>query len=151
LEIENKKWRRFGSRVARVVSPDGDIIVTNSNDQRNAVIERLEAIAEKKSTDERYEALKKKYERTREHLRRVERKLDQITQDNPRLREEVGEFEQLLTRKRSRGVKGPCRHIGNLTRVVREIGGDYRKLARGLGDDCSSYSIEALEELNHSF
>jgi methylphosphotriester-DNA--protein-cysteine methyltransferase len=122
LEIENEKWRRFGSRVVRVVSPDGDIIVTNLNDQRSVVIETLQAIAEKKSTDERSEALKKKDERTCEHLRRVEKKLDQITQDNPRLREEIGEFAQPLTRKKSQGVKGSCRHIGDLTHVVREIG-----------------------------
>jgi hypothetical protein len=74
LEIENEEWRRFGSRI---ISPDNDIFAMNSNDQRSAVIERLEAIAEKKSIDERYEMLKRKYERTREHLRRVEKKIDQ--------------------------------------------------------------------------
>jgi predicted RNase H-like nuclease (RuvC/YqgF family) len=151
LELENEKWRQFADRVARMISPGDDILATNSNDQRRAVIERLEALAEKKSTDERYEALKRKCERTCEHLQRIESKLNQITQDNPKLREQVSEFAGQVSRKSSRGPKGPCRYISDLTRVAREIRSDYRQLAPGFGDDCSTYSIEALEELNHSF
>jgi hypothetical protein len=80
-------------------------------------------------------------------LIRIERKIDQ----NPKLTAEVSEFARPTTRKRSREARGACRHISDLTRVARHVSGDYRVLARGFGDDCSAHSIEALEELNHSF
>jgi hypothetical protein len=145
LELENQKLRRFAAKSYK----RSDI----ENDRRRHAVGVLRENAE---MNEKYDRLKQKYDRASDYLGRIQSKLDRLTQTNEDFkRKEEEQFKrqeyvrEIVRRKKRRNRSEEMSdELDELSRITKDLRGDYQRIRKRFGRDLS---IEELAELNASF